>query len=52
MRIAANLPHGLWGEIVNYTVYFQDYTPRESNRWKSLYKRFYTFLANRRKRRL
>src|SRR6266702_1370871 len=48
MRIAANLPHDLWNEIVNYAVYLRDRTPRESNRWKSPYKRFYTFLANKR----
>jgi len=46
MRITANLPHNLWNKIINYAVYFQDCTPRESNRWKLLYKRFYTFLAN------
>jgi hypothetical protein len=50
MRIAANLLHDLWNKIVNCAVYFQDQIPRESNRWKSLYKRFYTFLANRRSR--
>jgi len=48
IRIAANLPHDLWNEIVNYTVYLQDHTPRESNRWKLLYERFYIFLANKR----
>ena len=26
MRIAANLPHDLWDEIVNYAVYFRDRT--------------------------
>src|SRR6266702_6905792 len=50
MRIAANLPYDLWNEIVNCAVYLRDQTPRESNRWKSPYKRFYTFLANRKSR--
>ena len=27
MRIAANLPHDLWNEIVNCVVYFWDWTP-------------------------
>jgi len=48
IKITANLPHDLWNEIVNYAVYLQDHTLRESNRWKLPYKRFYTFLANRR----
>jgi hypothetical protein len=51
MRIAANLPHDLWDEIVNCAVYLRDRTPRESNGWKSPYERFYTFLANGRSRR-
>ena len=50
MRIAANLPHDLWNEIVNYIVYLRDRTPRESNGWKSPYERFHTFLANGRRR--
>jgi len=51
MRIAANLPHDLWNEIVNCAVYLRDRTPRESNGWKSPYERFHTFLANGRSRR-
>jgi hypothetical protein len=37
MRIAANLPHDLWNEIVKSTVYLRDQTLRESNGWKSPY---------------
>jgi len=50
MRIAANLPHDLWNEIVNCVVYLWDRTPLKSNGWISLYERFYTFLVNRRLR--
>jgi hypothetical protein len=50
MRIAANLPHDLWNEIVNCAVYLRDRTPRESNGWISPYERFYTYLANGRSR--
>jgi hypothetical protein len=50
MRISANLPHDLWNEIVNCAVYLRDRTPRESNKWKSPYERFYSFLAGKRRR--
>jgi hypothetical protein len=50
MRITANLLYNLWNEIVNCTVYFQDQTLQESNGWILLYKRFYTYLINRRSR--
>ena len=47
MRIAANLPHDLWKEIVNCAAYLQNRTPRESNSWKTPYEVFYSYLAER-----
>jgi hypothetical protein len=45
MRIAANLPHDLWNEIVNCAVYLRDRTPRESNGWKSPHEKFHTYIS-------
>ena len=45
MRLAANLPHDLWNEIVNSAVYLRDRTPRKSITWKSPYEKFYSYTS-------
>ncbi|KID82365.1 polyprotein [Metarhizium guizhouense ARSEF 977] len=35
MRIAANLPHNLWKDIVEAACYLRNRTPLERNKWKS-----------------
>ena len=45
MRISANLPHGLWKEIVNAATYLHNRTPRESLGWRTPYEVFYSHAA-------
>jgi transposase InsO family protein len=47
MRLSANLPHDLWPEIVNCAVYLRDRIPRRSNKWRSPYERFHSFMSKR-----
>ena len=42
MRIAANLPHDLWKEIVNTAVYLHNRTPRYAQGWKTPYEVFHS----------
>ena len=44
MRLAANLPHRLWRDIIGTATYLYNQTPRNSNDWKSPYKFFHTYI--------
>ena len=44
MRLSANLPHKLWREIIGTASYLYNRTPRQSNKWKSPYKSFHTYV--------
>ncbi|KID81271.1 polyprotein [Metarhizium guizhouense ARSEF 977] len=41
MRIAANLPHNLWKDIVEAACYLRNRTPLERNRWQSPFDRVF-----------
>ena len=41
MRIAANLPHNLWKDIVEAACYLRNRTPLERNRWQSPFERVF-----------
>ena len=45
MRISANLPHGLWKEIVDAVTYLHNQTPKESLGWRTPYEVFYSHAA-------
>ena len=49
MRLSANLPHKLWREINSAATYLYNWTLRASNRWKSLYKLFYSYVFDKEK---
>ena len=42
MRIAENLPHDLWKEILNSAVYLHNRTPREAQLWKTPHEVFFS----------
>ncbi|KID83330.1 polyprotein [Metarhizium guizhouense ARSEF 977] len=41
MRIAANLPHNLWNDIVEAACYLRNRTPLERNKWHSPFERVF-----------
>lgn len=41
MRIAANLPHDLWREIIEASAYLKIRTPLQRNQWKTPFELFY-----------
>jgi hypothetical protein len=47
MRIHARLPHKLWREAVNASVYLHNRTPRAQNHWATPYTLFHTYVAER-----
>jgi hypothetical protein len=47
MRDSSKLPVYLWLDIVQTAVYLYNCTPYEMYWWKTLYERFFTFLAYR-----
>ena len=42
IRLAANLPHSLWKEVLNTAVYLHNRLPREAQTWKSPYEVFFS----------
>jgi hypothetical protein len=47
MRDDAKLPAYLWKEINQTAMYLNNITPKYQYRWKTLYDRFFTYLAQR-----
>ena len=45
MRLAANLPHDLWKEIINTAVYLFNRTPKYGLEWKTPYEVFFASAA-------
>ena len=44
MWLFTNLSHSMWKEIIGAAIYFYNWTPKATLKWKSLYKTFHTYV--------